>query len=68
MFATISSTIPRNWDIQLDTTGSLHIAPQSWLRPDYWEEYFDNPRDGDAAETFKREVDIILREDAPSPE
>jgi len=60
MFETLSSAIPPNWEIHLDAMGSLQIAPGAWLRPGFWEEYFDNPGDGDAAETFRCEVDIIV--------
>jgi hypothetical protein len=62
MFETISSTAPRNWIVQLWADGSLHIAPAPWLERGFWEEYFDHQRGGQAAETFRRELQIILDE------
>jgi hypothetical protein len=64
MFHTISSDIPSNWTIQLWEDGSLHLAPEDWLRPGFWEECFDgNP---EAVTAFKREREVILREAATS--
>ena len=62
MFVTVSSGIPPNWTLELRPDGSLHFAPERWLRSGFWEEYFDNPRDGEAAETFRQEVEIIAQE------
>ena|SRR6266536_3419656 len=62
MFVTVSSTIPSNWVSELRSDGSLHLSPESWLRRGYWDEYFNHPSSGNAAETFRREVAVILRE------
>jgi hypothetical protein len=61
MFVTLSSSIPPNWTVQLRPDVSLHIAPESWLRDGFWEDYFDNPRNGKAAQTFSRETEVIIR-------
>jgi hypothetical protein len=40
-FVTVSSRIPSSWQAQLDNSGNLEMAPASWLRPGYWEDYFN---------------------------
>jgi hypothetical protein len=62
MFITTSSRIASNWTIQVWDDGSIHIAPDAWLRPGFWEEFFNNQRLGPAADTFRRELEVILRE------
>lgn len=62
MFESVSTRIPSNWIAQLRQDGSLHLAPESWLQPGFWEDFFDNQREGDAADTFRRELEVIRRE------
>jgi hypothetical protein len=64
MFETSSSAIPENWIIQIRSTGSLHIAPRDWLVPGFWERYFDHPVKGSEADSFRAEVDLIMRADS----
>jgi hypothetical protein len=62
MFQTVDTDLPSNWTIQLWDDGSLHLAPAAWLRPGFWEEYWDQRAGGAAADVFRREAEIILRE------
>jgi len=62
MFVTVSTRIPSNWVAQLWEGGSLHLAPAAWLKPGFWEDYFDHQRDGLAADTYRAEAEVILRE------
>jgi hypothetical protein len=63
MFETISTTIPSNWVTQLWPDGSLHLAPEAWLRPGFFEGVVDGKRDGPAArEILERELAVILDE------
>ncbi len=62
MFVSVSSTVPSNWTAELRADGSLHLAPEPWLRPGFWEEYFDSPSAGAAAQAFRREAELIVRE------
>jgi len=62
MFETIETSLPSNWTIQLWEDGSLHLAPASWLRPGFWEEYWEQRGGGPAADLFRSEAETILRE------
>ena len=62
MFVTVSTRISSNWVAQLWPDGSFHLAPQAWLKPGFWEDYFDHQRHGPAADTYRAEAEVILRE------
>jgi hypothetical protein len=62
MFVTTSSKIPSNWVVQLRSDGALEIGPEAWLTPGFWEEYLDHQRAGPAADSYGRELEVILRE------
>jgi hypothetical protein len=63
MFERVSTRIPSNWVVQLWTDGSLHLAPEPWLRPGFYEGYVDGERNGPAARAiFDRELAIIIDE------
>ena len=62
MFTTVDSTLPSNWVGELRIDGSFRLAPEAWLKRGFWEEYFDHQRSGAAADSFRRELEIILRE------
>jgi len=64
MFETVSPAIPSNWVTQLDSEGSLHLAPRAWLeQPGFYEGYINGERNGPAArEIFERERAVILDE------
>jgi hypothetical protein len=61
MFETSDTTIPSNWVTQLWPDGTLHIAPEPWLRPGFWIEYSER-RNELAVETFERELSVIVRD------
>lgn len=61
MFETVSAAIPSNWVTQLDSEGSLRLAPEAWLQPGFYEGYVNDERNGPAArQIFERERAIIL--------
>jgi hypothetical protein len=63
MFETVSATIPSNWVVQLWPDGSLHLAPEAWLQPGFFEGCVNGQRDGPAArQILERELAIILDE------
>jgi hypothetical protein len=63
MFETVSTAIPSNWVTQLNSDGSLRLAPEAWLEPGFHEGYVNGERNGPAArEIFERERAVILDE------
>lgn len=40
-FETVDDRIPPEWVAQIDDTGALRLAPRAWLRPGFWEDFFD---------------------------
>ncbi len=63
MFETVSTTLPSNWVVQLWPDGSLHLAPEAWLQPGFFEGYVDGERNGAAArEILERELAITFDE------
>ena len=37
----VDPSIPSVWATHLGELGYLHIAPEKWLRPGFWEDYFN---------------------------
>lgn len=62
MFETTDTTVPSNWTVELWNDGSLHMAPASWLREGYWEDFWKEGPDSEAAKVFKRQLAVILDE------
>lgn len=60
MFVTVSSEIPSTWVVAVREGGGLDLAPQRWLAPGFWEEYFD--RGQSAIAIFEEEKAKILSE------
>lgn len=59
-FRVTSDKLPSNWVDWKDTSGEFGLQPASWLKPGFWEDYFnDSP---DALESFKTESEVILME------
>lgn len=40
-FEIIRGNIPSVWEVQIEEEGRLEIGPRPWLRPGFWEDYFD---------------------------
>ncbi len=66
MFEVLSPAIPSNWQIDIGTPqspGYVQIAPESWLRPGFWEDLIDaGPFSDRARADYNREVAIIVEE------
>jgi hypothetical protein len=63
MFEAVSTRVPRNWVVRLLPDGSLHLAPEAWLRPGFFEGVVDGERNGPAArKILETEQAIILGE------
>jgi hypothetical protein len=63
MFETVSTTLPSNWVVQVWPDGSLHLAPEAWLRGGFFDGFVDGQRNGAAwAAILDRELSIILEE------
>ena len=59
MFVESSSAIPPTWQVRLRAGGSLEIAPSAWLRPGFWDEFFD--RVPEAVEIYEKvKAEILL--------
>ena len=66
-FETIDGRLPSNWVAAIDEDGHLQIGPESWLRPDFWLDYFGSEGSTheqtlQAIDEYRRERDVILRE------
>jgi hypothetical protein len=61
-FVTTSSTLPSNWQVEVRQGGYLRLAPASWLRSGFWDDYFD--RQPDAVAEFDAQRRRIEAEDA----
>ena len=67
VFVTTDSRLPSNWTAELSETGYFQIGPRSWLRPDFWLDFWgseSSSRDAtrQAVEDYRREREVILRE------
>jgi hypothetical protein len=62
MFVTTSAAIPRNWRVHIEQGGAVEFAPESWLKPGFWEEFFNQVPE--AVEAYENERAIILSEEA----
>lgn len=52
MFMTIDDTIPPTWTVRLEDGGALRLAPREWMRPGFWDAFFDG--DPDAVSDYRR--------------
>lgn len=59
-FITVNDKIPSNWVVSLDELGNMNIAPRKWLRPSFWEDYFNF--DSLAISDFESEMETIIAE------
>ena len=60
LFATVSSTVPSTWTAAVHDGGRLHLGPERWRSPGFWERYFDY--EPEAVAVFREELDSILSE------
>ncbi len=58
MFEIVSVRIPACWVPVVSLEGKFVLAPSSWLRPNFWDDYFDAVPTATAV--FDREVERIL--------
>jgi hypothetical protein len=69
-FDLTSNEVPTNWRVQVGVAGSagyVKIAPGPWLAPGFLEDYWGDGVEAalEAQETFRQELEIILRESEP---
>ena len=60
LFDSICTKMPSNWEVRLDETGGIHIAPRAWLRSGFWEDYFNG--EIEAIKQYEKELAGILSE------
>jgi hypothetical protein len=58
MFETTDERPAPDWLVQLGSDGILEIAPGPWLRPGFWEDYFDYV--AEAQRDYESELSIIV--------
>jgi hypothetical protein len=68
LFRSTEGTIPSNWVTLVDQDGNVQLGPASWLRSDFWLDFWgDEGQESDvqqaAREAYAREREIILGED-----
>jgi hypothetical protein len=69
-FEVVDNRMPSNWRVRLGSTHKanwLHIAPEPWLRPGFWEDFFGERFDAhpgtlDAQAEYALELQIMLDE------
>lgn len=47
-FAVTVTDVPSIWKVRGDDDGGLEFGPDPWLRPGFWEDYFDGLPDASA--------------------
>jgi hypothetical protein len=58
MFATSNGHLPSNWVVHVSENGVLELGPASWLKPGFWERYFD--KDPAAVAAFEAESRVAM--------
>jgi hypothetical protein len=59
-FEVVDGRLPSNWVAWNDETGAFGLRPKEWLRPGFWEDYFNNNLD--AVHDFEKERTVIMTE------
>jgi hypothetical protein len=59
MFSMNSQPLPDTWVAIIEEGGIVELGPRSWLKPGFWERYFDG--DADAMTQFQREMSNMAR-------
>ena len=59
-FEIVSGSMAATWKASLDKEGHLQIAPEKWLRKDFWLDFYD--REPEALNDFRIEANRILHE------
>jgi hypothetical protein len=62
-FVTVNGELPSNWRAHLGEGGRLVIAPALWLRPGFWEDYFNQVPE--AMTDFRTEHTALVAEMSP---
>ncbi len=57
-FLTVSTVIPSNWVAKIGEDGEVDLAPESWLKPGFWDAYSD--RDKNAISEFDRQLGVMM--------
>jgi hypothetical protein len=69
-FEVVDDRMPSNWRVRFGTTHTknwVHIAPEPWLRPGFWEDFFggrfdEHPGTLGAQAEYARERGVMLDE------
>lgn len=59
-FRITSHTIPSTWVVTGDEQGAIWLTPETWARPGFWEDYFNN--DAEALQQFDQELTRLVAE------
>lgn len=65
MFEVVRSELPSTWRCAIGTPnapGYVQLAPEPWLRPGFWDDYWDEQLP-EAIDIFRAEAQKILLED-----
>lgn len=60
-FEIVSTMVPSNWRPKVNAHGGITIAPDAWLQPSFFVDFYDH--DAASLPAFQRERDVILNED-----
>ena len=52
MFMTVDGRLPDSWEARLGEGGVLRLGPREWMKPGFWDAYFD--REPTAVEAYER--------------
>ena len=68
LFKTTNGRLPSNWFDDCPGDGLVQIGPRSWVRPDFWLDYWGSDastpeRQQKAMDDYRRERELIMRED-----
>jgi hypothetical protein len=57
LFAASEQPLPEGWVCTVTQDGVVELGPKQWLKPGFWEEFFD--RDPHAVEVFRQEIEAL---------
>lgn len=58
-FSIVDGEIPGGWAVLEAPPGSYQLGPSAWMKPGFWNSYFDLA--GEAPAQFERERDTLLQ-------
>jgi len=63
-FSVLSNRLPSNWKVDLGESGALNLAPEPWLAPEFWGNYYsEDTAAAIAHDVYRKELATMEAED-----